>query len=167
MQKKIIVPYISQMPDGGYCGVGALNMIVRFYGVKIPQKKLLKYFDNYEKIKEEGAYLSEIADAAKKLGFSAKELKGLHLDDLINYIDKNLPIITNCKHPQSVESYHAYVVKGYNDETERIYVNDPAEINKKFFTFEKFREIWEQDPHGGSLVIRPKHKFKLLNLFLP
>ena len=68
MTKKVIpVKQISQPPVGGCCTVFSLCMVVNFYGIKISPRKLLKYFDNCEKIKEEGAYLSEASDAAKKL----------------------------------------------------------------------------------------------------
>ena len=156
MRKKIEVPYISQLSGGGYCGVGALHMIVNFYGVNILQRELLKQFKNYKKIKEEGAALSEISIVARKLGFSAREFNGLHLDDLIAHINEDLPIIANCKCHWNAKTHHCYVAKGYDDEKEIIYVNDPAHFNKKFFHFKTFNKLWDGDSFSNSLLVKPK-----------
>lgn len=156
MKKVIPVTYISQLPDGGYCGVGALHMIVNFYGVDILQEDLLKQFKHYKKIKEEGVRLSAMCDVARKLGFSARELNGINLDDLIAYIDEDLPIIANCKSHWDVKSNHCYVVKGYNNEKELIYVNDPAHIYKNFFYFNTFNKLWAGESVSNSLLIKLK-----------
>ncbi len=152
MNKNVLdVPKIKQLP-GDYCGVACLCMVFSYYGFEITQEELTGFFKEPEEIEFGGVYPREVVQVAKKCDFKAKAFRNLKLEDLIKSIDENVPLIARCKPHWNVDDggTHFYIVKGYDLKKEKIFVNDPAYLNKNKFSYEDFLKLWKVDDILGN-----------------
>ncbi|MBI5066203.1 C39 family peptidase [Candidatus Woesearchaeota archaeon] len=157
MSKKILdVPKIKQLP-GEYCGVACLCMIFSYYGFEITQEELTGFFNEPEEIEYSGVYPKEVVRVARKCDFNAQALRNLCLEDLVKSIDNKTPLIVRCKSHWDFygNGTHFYIVKGYDLEKEKIFVNDPAHLNKSNFSYKEFLRLWRvNDILGNNYAIK-------------
>lgn len=129
------------------CGAACLASIGNHFKVNLPIARIRQYANTDKR----GTNVLGIIEAAEKMGFTAKGVKG-GLDSL----DKiPLPAIA---HIITKEQYHHYLVI-YKVEKSTVTVMDPGFGKMETYTFEEFQKIWT----GVLILFAPNDDFKTLN----
>ncbi|MCD9573779.1 peptidase domain-containing ABC transporter [Flavobacterium soyae] len=132
------------------CGAACLASIGNHFKVNLPIARIRQYANTDKR----GTNVLGIIEAAEKMGFTAKGVKG-GLDSL----DKiPLPAIA---HIITKEQLHHYVViyKVEKSKKSKITVMDPGFGKIESHTFEDFQKIWS----GVLILFAPNDDFKILN----
>lgn len=135
------------------CGAACLASIGNHYGVNLPIARIRQYANTDKR----GTNVLGIIEAAEKMGFTAKGLKGG-----IDAIDKiPLPAIA---HVIVKEQLHHYVVvykveKSKVESQSKIVVMDPAFGKMETYTFEEFQKIWT----GVLILFAQNDDFRMYN----
>ncbi len=112
------------------CGAACLASIGNHYNVNLPIARI-RQFANTDK---RGTNVLGMIEAAEKMGFTAKGVKGG-----MDAIDKiPLPAVA---HIVVKEQLHHYVVI-YSVTKDKISVMDPALGKMEFYTYEEFQKVW-------------------------
>ncbi len=112
------------------CGAACLASIGNYYKVNLPIARIRQFANTDTK----GTNVLGIIEAAEKMGFTAKGVKG-GLDS----IDKiPLPAIA---HIIVKEQLHHYVVV-YSVKKDKIEVMDPGSGRMKIYNFMEFQKLW-------------------------
>ena len=129
------------------CGAACLASIGNHYKVNLPIARIRQYANTDKR----GTNVLGIIEAAEKMGFTAKGVKGG-----IDSLDKiPLPAIA---HIVTKEQLHHYVVI-YKVEKSKITVMDPGFGKMEVYTFEDFQKIWS----GVLILFAPNDDFKITN----
>lgn len=129
------------------CGAACLASIGNHYKINLPIARIRQYANTDKR----GTNVLGIIEAAEKMGFAAKGVKG-GLDS-INKIP--LPAIA---HIITKEQLHHYVII-YKAEKTKITVMDPGFGKMQVYTFEDFKKIWS----GVLILFAPNDDFKIAN----
>lgn len=129
------------------CGAACLASIGNHFKVNLPIARIRQYANTDKR----GTNVLGIIEAAEKMGFTAKGVKGG-----LSSIDKiPLPAIA---HLITKEQLHHYVVI-YKVEKSKITVMDPGFGKMEVYTFEDFQKIWS----GVLILFAPNDDFKVSN----
>lgn len=129
------------------CGAACLASIGNHFKVNLPIARIRQYANTDKR----GTNVLGIIEAAEKMGFIAKGVKGG-----LSSIDKiPLPAIA---HLITKEQLHHYVVI-YKVEKSKITVMDPGFGKMEVYTFEDFQKIWS----GVLILFAPNDDFKVSN----
>jgi ABC-type bacteriocin transporter len=129
------------------CGAACLASIGNHFRVNLPIARIRQYANTDKR----GTNVLGIIEAAEKMGFTAKGVKG-GLDSL----DKiPLPAIA---HIITKEQLHHYVVI-YKVDKSTITVMDPGFGKMEIYTFEEFQKIWT----SVLILFAPNDDFKTFN----
>jgi len=129
------------------CGAACLVSIGNYFKVNLPIARIRQYANTDKR----GTNVLGIIEAAEKMGFMAKGVKG-NLD-AINKIP--LPAIA---HIVTKEQLHHYVVV-YKIEKSKITVMDPGYGKMEVYNFDEFQKIWS----GVLILFAPNDDFKIRN----
>lgn len=135
------------------CGAACLASIGNHYKVNLPIARIRQYANTDKR----GTNVLGIIEAAEKMGFSAKGVKGG-----MDAIDKiPLPAIA---HVVVKEQLHHYVViykveKSKVESQSKITAMDPAFGKMETYTFEEFQKIWT----GVLVLFAPNDDFRSYN----
>lgn len=129
------------------CGAACLASIGNHFKVNLPIARIRQYANTDKR----GTNVLGIIEAAEKMGFTAKGVKG-GLDSL----DKiPLPAIA---HIITKEQLHHYIVI-YKVAKDKITVMDPGFGKIEVYSFEEFQKIWS----GVLILFAPNDDFKISN----
>ena len=129
------------------CGAACLASVGAHYKVQLPIAKIRQYANTDKR----GTNVLGMIEAAEKLGFTAKGVKGG-----IDAIDKiPLPAVA---HVIVQEQLHHYVVI-YSVSKNKIEVMDPAFGKIESYTFEAFQKMWT----GVLILFAPSDDYKVTN----
>lgn len=136
-------PFLKQT-DPVECGPACLRIISKHFGNEIHPAQLNKII----KARHYGVRLTELADAAEKLGFKTLNCK-LKLDALSNQVP--LPAIVHWN------NHHFIVV--YKVQGDTVYVSDPA-LGLQAYNKRDFLKGWTQGTEEGFvLLLEPTPRF--------
>ncbi len=150
----LAVPYASQAPYGNWkapwdeaCEETSAAMIDAYYNLKTElsieeTKKFVEKILAWEKdnnISLEDTTAAKTAQfIAKNTSFQAKPKKNPSLKDIKNELADGRPVIGLVNMYKLYEerddgdSYHVFVIIGYNDEKQTFIINDPARTKKEY-----------------------------------
>lgn len=145
--KKLSHPHFAQ--DKEYtCGPASLQMVFHYFGKNLTQ-------DEIEIVSEtsptEGTLTHKMAEAASHVGLHAYEKENGTIDELITFIDREIPVILNFMDvPQ--DSGHFATLVGYAD-TDLIF-HDPWNGPDYLLPRDSFQDIWRSkwEPRKGWLL---------------
>ncbi|MEO9870335.1 MAG: peptidase domain-containing ABC transporter [Ekhidna sp.] len=143
MNKKALVKQ-RDMTD---CGAACLASIASHYDLNIPVSRIRQIAGTDKK----GTNALGIIEAAEKLGFSAKGVRG----DMSAIPDIPVPTIA---HVVIKEVLHHYVVV-YKTSPTKVKVMDPAHGQIETYTSKEFEKIWS----GVLILLSPNEKFEKRN----
>lgn len=129
------------------CGAACLASIGNYYNVNLPIARI-RQFANTDK---RGTNVLGIIEAAEKMGFTAKGVKG----DFDALTKIPLPAIA---HIVLNKQLHHYVVI-YNVTNTKITVMDPGEGKMLTYTYDEFKEVWT----GVLILFAKAEEFKTYN----
>lgn len=140
--KKTQDKHIIKQHDITDCGAACLASIAIHYGLDLPIARIRQYASTDKK----GTNVLGLIEAAERLGFSAKGVKG----DFENLQDIPLPVIAHVRQ----NNLDHYVVL-YKVSEGTIEIMDPAYGEMKKLTPDDFRQIWT----GVLLLLLPGDDF--------
>ncbi|MEO8237970.1 MAG: peptidase domain-containing ABC transporter [Flavobacterium sp.] len=135
------------------CGAACLASIGNHYQVNLPIARIRQYAHTDKR----GTNVLGIVEAAEKMGFSAKGVKGG-----IDSLDKiPLPAIAHVLIKQHLQHYVVIykVEKSKTESQSKITVMDPAFGKMETYTFEEFQKIWS----GVLILFAPNDDFRTYN----
>jgi ABC-type bacteriocin transporter len=135
--------YIVKQHDLTDCGAACLASVAAFYGLQLPIARIRQYASTDLK----GTNVLGLIEAATRLGFSAKAVKG----PFESIFQLPHPVITHVIIDQQL--HHYVVVYGAADKGVR--VMDPAKGNMRLFTTDEFKKIWT----GIAILLAPSENF--------
>jgi len=129
------------------CGAACLASIGNHFKINLPIARIRQYANTDKR----GTNVLGIIEAAEKMGFTAKGVKGG-----LESLDKiPLPAIA---HIITKEQLHHYVVI-YKVEKSKITVMDPGFGKMDVYAFEDFQKVWS----GVLILFAPNDDFKIAN----
>ncbi|MRX39071.1 ATP-binding cassette domain-containing protein [Flavobacterium sp. LC2016-23] len=129
------------------CGAACLVSIGNHFKVNLPLARIRQYANTDKR----GTNVLGIIEAAEKIGFTAKAVKG-SIDSL-----HKIPLPT-IAHIVTKEQLHHYIVI-YKVDKSKLTVMDPGFGKMVIYTFEDFQKIWS----GVLILFAPNEDFKILN----
>lgn len=141
---KLKVPYYPQKKPYS-CGAASLHMVFGYYGFHIPEHEIRELGDFND---ENGLSREELVELAKEYDFWCNTKTKSTLDDLINTIEKKMPVIFDWNAPKL--GPHFSVLYGY--ENNKLYIHDPYKI-RNGMEYEKFLKFWNFDSPKRWLMI--------------
>lgn len=145
--KKLSVPHFKQETEYT-CGPASLRMAFQYYGKDVSEKTLA---DSSDTSSTEGTLTEKMTDAVRKNGLYAYEKENASVSELIQLIDKGIPVVLNFMDvPQ--DSGHFATLVGYTD-TDLIF-NDPWNGPDYALPRKGFEDIWHAkwEPKKGWLL---------------
>lgn len=149
---EMMVPYVSQVPDGAWvapwneaCEEASITMINGFYQKKkaIPIKTSKQDMQNiidWEKTtlnNYQDTTAEETKRVADQFGVFTTEIKrNPSVEDIKQQLDAQHPVIALVNlykfynEKPAGDSYHVFVISGYNDVNKEFFVNDPGRSGK-------------------------------------
>lgn len=151
---ELAVPYVSQVPDGKWvapwdeaCEESSILMIDRFYAqedslvvpeTKKPLQEMIDWekvtFSNYEDTDAEQTV--QLIEA--KASFQARIERNPTLEEIKRELDAKHPVMAFVnmyqlyKETDLGDSFHVFVINGYDDATQEFIVQDPARSWKRY-----------------------------------
>ncbi len=148
---KILEFPVSRQTYNYDCGAKSLQSVLAYYGVDAREDHIMHYAHTNPK---EGTSIDNLVKVAKHYGFKA-DARGLNIDDIKKFIDKDIPIIVDIQaHPNKKLSHwnrdwidgHYVVAIGYN--SHYIFFDDPSSIVRTYLSYKEFLERWhDTDNH--------------------
>ena len=130
---KLKVPYYAQEKPSS-CGAASLRMVFGYYNFHIPENEIIN-FGNLTN--EEGISREELTELAKEYDFCCNTKTKSTLDDLVNAIEKEMPVIFDWNAPKL--GPHFSVLYGY--ENKKLHIHDPYKIRNSM-EYKKFLKYW-------------------------
>ncbi|MDV7104595.1 C39 family peptidase [Vibrio sp. TH_r3] len=132
--------------DSYSCATTSLAMVISYYD----KNKVIRKQDVWDASKSSvydvtqrcGNDMNGLERAAEAYGYTSYEfVNGLSIDELKYFVSNDTPVVVNIRN-FFMESSHAVVVTGYDNEN--IYITDPARAGggKYSVSYEKFLKHW-------------------------
>jgi len=152
MIKILDFPTIRQSTNYS-CICAALQACLCYYGIDRREKQLMNEMNVNKNTIE--MHPRKIIKIVQKYQLKAI-YKKLTIDDLINYIKKDIPIIVNfqawgtSKKPDYIKDNngHYAVVIGFDNVKKILIFSDPSSYNKCYIPYDEFEHRW----HDGSIT---------------
>lgn len=127
------------------CWASALQSIMTYYWVEKREEKIIKKAKTVKKIWTDIKWLIKVL---KKYNFEY-DSKKMNIEDIINYIDKKIPVIVllqawsdkkNFNYENSYKNWH-YVVAIWYDKN-KLYFEDPCSFNITYINKNELEKRW-------------------------
>jgi len=129
------------------CGAACLASVAAFYKLQLPVSKIRQYASTDKK----GTNILGLIEAATKMGFSAKGVRG-EFDALYDIPKPSIAhVIVN-------KVLHHYVVI-YKVTKNAVEVMDPGDGRVHKYTHDKFKEMWT----GVLVILMPNDEFRAMS----
>lgn len=132
---KIDVPFVRQKTDF-YCGPASLEMVFGYFNCEKLQDELAVKMNTKKNI---GTKKNKMIEAVKENGFHYFTKKNGSIEELVDLVSKNIPVIVNFIEPSDEVSHYAVVVGFFNDE---IVLSDPWNGNDFKIKTDEFINRW-------------------------
>lgn len=153
-----VLPY--QQKTQWTCSAACLKAVLNHHGVEVPELLLIQLIGARP---GRGAECDQIANAARKLGFSAFEYSFANLDQAKVLLDQDLPIICDIQSFNHPGKGHYVVMTGIEDVVHLMDPNTPG--NTREISKEEMEERWwdramapphQMMPKWGIVVVPPE-----------
>jgi len=153
------------------CICTALQSYLCYYGIDKREKQLMNEMNVNNNTVE--MHPKKILRIARKYGFKAL-YKKLTIDDVIDYIKNNIPVIVNFQAWSSSpkpdyskdDNGHYAVVIGFNNKKRHLIFSDPSCYNKCYLSYNEFEKRWHDGDttdydydHRGIIIWGKNPKF--------
>jgi len=135
-------------PFRGWCGPSTLKIIFDYYGLILPEKKLVKLCKT---TREKGTTVQNIKAVAKNLGFKVKVQDNSNFEEIYKWLQKGVPVIVdwftrgrNDYRDSDVAGGHYSVVMGLDKKY--IYISDPEIGRVRKMERKDFLSVWFDFP---------------------
>lgn len=135
-------------PFRGWCGPSTLKIIFDYYGLILPEKKLVKLCKT---TREKGTTVQNIKAMAKNLGFKVKVQDNSSFKEIYTWLQKGVPVIVdwftrgrNDYDDFDIAGGHYSVVVGLDEKY--IYISDPEIGRVRKMDKYDFMSVWFDFP---------------------
>lgn len=133
------------------CGPVCLKMVFEYLGIEYTENRLIRLCCAMPKAgTSHGFLISEV----KEEGFEFIEKEDSKVEDIVKYIDLEIPVIVNYINPISNNGNYSVVV-GYTENNNFIFA-DPTNGDNYVLSFKEFEDLWHDgdgESKGWMLVI--------------
>ena len=137
------------------CSCASLAGILCYYGFNKRERQLANLM--YVNQDSQEIHPRRIIRAARKFGLKARYAK-LTIDDLIGYINKNIPVVVNFQSwsDAKIPDYttdnngHYATVIGYCEKKRWLIFSDPASFYRTYLSWDEFELRWHDGNVGDS-----------------
>jgi len=153
------------------CGVACVQAALCYYGINKREGQLLKMTE----ADRDGVSPDKIVKAIKQFGLKAT-YKKLTIEDLILFVDKDIPVIVNFQawsnsdtpdYLTTNKDGHYATVIGYNERRKILIFSDSSSYYKTFLTYSEFESRWHDGnksdwdyDHMGIVVKGRRHVYR-------
>lgn len=137
------IPKIQQPLDSRLCGPVALAMITQFYGQKITPVDIAEMVCQPGYIAENGMSLENLVKAARLCNFQVDSREGFTLNEVKWYINRGVPLVAVVNSYKFPGDAHYIVIKGFETNPNKIYLNDPSNLERDVELYASFNRRWE------------------------
>lgn len=133
------------------CGAQALQSVFVYYGIELREELIIKE----AKTTEKGTSVENLLKAIENNGLKY-DSKEMNIDDVKEYIDKNIPVILliqawtkeeKVNWQENWKDGHYVVAIGYDHE--KIYFEDPYAFRRTSLSFKEIEERWHDIIEGN------------------
>jgi uncharacterized protein len=153
--KLLDVPNLRQTHEYS-CGPGAVQAVLAYYGEDFRESELI---DLMKTSKDQGTYSKDIVKFLHSQGLSATIKHKMTIEELLSYIDKNIPVIVLIQawgnekdfknnYKDCWDDGHFVVVVGYTEKN--ILISDPAIYNTGYIPVSEFGDRWHDFDEGDT-----------------
>lgn len=136
------VPYIRQ--GHMQCFPTCLYMIFKFYGKEIPLQEIDDWIRG-----DRGTSTQAAEQYCNMRGFKTYVFYDWKGDKIKHFLSQGYPLIAYVQTGAFGTRFHVIVLRGYDDEKQVFYINDPARKDKEI-SYKEFKEIRSVDPPAGQ-----------------
>lgn len=149
--KKLTVPYYAQEKSYS-CGPASLRMIFGYYDLQIDEQEIRGFAGT----DRNGTTRKELVQVAKEYYFRVKTRSHGTLEDIIDILDKEIPVLVDWH----IGEGHFSVLYGYEqygDKQGLLYIHDPANSHRHILSQKSFLGVWSYDkPPNWYMICIPK-----------
>ena len=168
-QQKIIPGRYHTFQTFNNCGPASLAMALSYYGINVTQEEMgralrpyqIKNGDNDDK----STTLEEMGAKAEEYGFTVYFRPGGTIEILKGFIAYDMPVIARTWTKPNEDIGHFRLVRGYDDDLQRILQDDSLQNKNLWFSYDEFNSMW--DKFGFEyLVLVPNDKLAIAQTIL-
>jgi predicted double-glycine peptidase len=161
LSKKEVPIKLLNFPDvrqstADRCGIDAVQTVLQYYGEDYREDELilsLRNTDTYISDNRGAASTKNIITLFEDKGFKVNAKERMTINDLINYLNRDIPIIMLIQAWGDLDDYseawihgHYVVAEGYT--RNKIIFEDPSSFNVTYLTFDDLMTRWhDQDDY--------------------
>lgn len=148
----IKLPFFKQSTNY-FCGPAVVRMILAFYGQDFTEEELVKILKPTVDI---GTGYTDLTNLFIARGLAVSEKQNGSVQDLIDFVNKNIPVIVNYVEPKDDDGHYAVVVDIKDD---FIILNDPWHGPDFKIPVAEFYQRWQSefgDVHRWLLAVFQK-----------
>lgn len=135
------------------CGATAIQAMLAYYGINIRESQILK---DLKATPRYGTSSTNVVNILNKQGLKC-DIKNMTVADLINYIDKDIPVIiliqawdgTHKKYDEDYNNGHWVVMIGYDHD--KIIFEDPFTFQYSYLTRAELETRWHGQENGQKI----------------
>jgi tetratricopeptide (TPR) repeat protein len=151
------------------CGPASLSMALSYYGINVSQNTLgqeLRPFQNPQGNNDDkSVFITELSQKAMDYNLLAYHRPNGNVELLKQFINNDIPVITQTILTQSDDIGHYRIIKGYNDKTQQLIQDDSYQGPNLTYSYKDFNEIWAPYNHE-YLIVAPKDKKQIIEQIL-
>jgi len=136
------------------CGPVSLKMVFKYLGKNFSRKRLIRLSKANEKT---GTTHKNLLKTARKLGFKTKSRSNAKISDIMNYIEKSIPVIVNYYEIKEKIGHYS-VISGYDKKNKILYLDDPTHGRAYTFSFNRFLKTWHNHNKTSNRWLMVVHK---------
>lgn len=146
------------------CGPAALSMALSYYNIQVSQQTLrdmLRPYNNPQGDNDDKSVtLDELANKGTEYGFIAYHRPNGTPELVKQFINHDIPVITETLLKTDDDIGHYRVIKGYDDTTQEFIQDDSLQGKNLRYTYSAFDQLWKTYSYG-YLVLIPADKAEI------
>lgn len=151
------------------CGPAALSMALSFLGINASQQELGQALRPYQipggDNDDKSTTMDELGEKAREYGLTPFHRPNGNPELIKQFIANDIPVMTRTWTKPGEDISHYRVIKGYDEETNRLIQDDSLQNKNLWYTWEDFNELWESFNYE-YLVLVPGNKLGIANQIL-
>jgi tetratricopeptide (TPR) repeat protein len=143
------------------CGPAVLSMALSYYKIFVSQHELGESLRPYQNPSgnndDKSVTLDELSRKANEFGLLSYHRPAGSVEKLKQFLAAGLPVITRTLLQQNEDIGHYRIIKGYDEEKNRLLQSDSLQGANIWYSYEDFNRLWQAFNYE-YLVLVPKEK---------
>ncbi|OGK18132.1 hypothetical protein A2866_06595 [Candidatus Roizmanbacteria bacterium RIFCSPHIGHO2_01_FULL_39_8] len=144
------------------CGPAALSMLLSYYGISISQDILGNELRPYQNPQgdndDKSVTVAELAEKSKDFNLIPYHRPNGNIDMVKNFLTYDMPVLTRTWTKLDEDIGHYRLIKGYDDQTQRIIQDDSLQGKNLWYSYQDFKSLWEKFNFEYLVLVPPDKK---------